>query len=149
MWEIGVFVVLMIVGYGVGSFNERRHYASIRKREEEMGGLLVFASRDAPPATDGWLVAGNTVVSIDYFKRFLAGLRGLIGGRIDAYESLVERGRRESVLRMKAEALQGGATHIVNVKLQTSRVFYDDRRSTGSIEVLAYGTAIKADASRG
>ena len=39
MWELGVFVALLVVGYGVGSFNERRHYASIRRREEQLGEL--------------------------------------------------------------------------------------------------------------
>jgi len=144
MWEIGLFVVLLVAGYGVGSFNERRHYASIRRREEEMRHLLLFATRDGPPATEGWLVAGSTVVSVDYFKRFLAGLRAILGGQVDAYTSLVERGRREAILRMKAEALAGGATHVINVKLQTARVFHGDRRSTGSVEVLAYGTAVRA-----
>lgn len=145
MEQLVIFVVLLVGGYAIGSFNERRHYASIRRREEEMRGLLLFATRDMPPASEGWLVCGNTVVSIDYFKRFIAGLRQLVGGQIDAYESLVERARREAILRMKSEALARGATHVVNVKLQTARVFYNDRgRSTGSVEVLAYGTAIRA-----
>ncbi len=143
MWGLVVFVALLVVGYGVGSFNERRHYASIRRREEETRGLMIFAVRDMPGAVEGWLVAGNTVVSIDYFKRFLAGLRRLVGGNIGAYESLVERGRREAILRMKDEARARGATHIINVKLQTSRVFYNDRGGTGSVEVLAYGTAVR------
>ncbi|MDG2481554.1 MAG: YbjQ family protein, partial [Alphaproteobacteria bacterium] len=94
-----------------------------------------------PPSAGGSLVSGNAVISIDYFKRFLAYLRGLVGGQIDAYESLVERSRREAVLRMKQQARELGASHIVNVKLETSRVFFDDRRA-GSVEVLAYGTAV-------
>lgn len=144
MTQLIIFVALLVGGYLIGMFNERRHYASIRKREEEMRGLMLFASRDMPAASEGWLVTGNTVVSIDYFKRFITGLRQLVGGQIDAYESLVERARREAILRMKSDALARGATHIVNVKLQTSRVFYNDRgRSTGSVEVLAYGTAIR------
>ncbi len=145
MTQLIIFVALLVGGYLIGTFNERRHYASIRKREEEMRGLMLFASRDMPEASEGWLVTGNTVVSIDYFKRFITGLRKLVGGQIDAYESLVERARREAILRMKSDALARGATHIVNVKLQTSRVFYNDRgNSTGSVEVLAYGTAIRA-----
>mgnify|MGYP002628613862 CR=1 FL=1 len=145
MTQLIIFVALLVGGYAIGAFNERRHYASIRRREEEMRGLMLFASRDMPETHEGWLVMGNTVVSIDYFKRFITGLRQLVGGQLDAYESLVERARREAILRMKSDALTRGATHIVNVKLETSRVFYDDRRrSTGSVEVLAYGTAIRA-----
>ncbi|MBN34668.1 MAG: hypothetical protein CMM46_07805 [Rhodospirillaceae bacterium] len=144
MIELGIFVAFLIVGYGIGSFNERRHYKSIQSREEEMRDLMVFATRHAPPASHGTLVIGNAVISIDYFKRFLAFLRGLLGGQIDAYQTLVERSRREAILRMKLQARELGATHVVNVKLETSRVFYDDRRGAGSVEVLAYGTAVLA-----
>lgn len=143
MEQLAIFVALLIAGFAIGALNERRHYASIRRREEEMRSLMIFAGRDMPQAGEGWLVIGSTVVSIDYFKRFIAGLRQLVGGRIDAYESLVGRARREAVLRMKSDARTRGATHIFNVKLQTARVFYSGR-STGSVEVLAYGTAIRA-----
>jgi len=144
LYELGIFIALLFVGYIIGTINERRQYASIRRREAEMADLLVFATREAPPSVDGTLVSGNAVISIDYFKRFLAFLRGLMGGQIDAYQSLVERSRREAILRMKQQAAEYGASHIVNVKLQTSRVFYDDRRGAGSVEVLAYGTAVRA-----
>lgn len=143
MEQLAIVVALLVGGFAIGAFNERRHYASIRRREEEMRSLMIFASRDMPEASEGWLVSGSTVVSIDYFKRFIAGLRQLVGGRIDAYESLVERARHEAVLRMKSDARTRGATHIFNVKLQTARVFHSGR-STGSVEVLAYGTAIQA-----
>ena len=88
------------------------------------------------------LVMGNAVISADYFKPFLASLRKIFGGRLGAYESLVERARREAILRMKAEARARGAAMVFNVKLETSRVFKGRRRSVLSVEVLAYGTAV-------
>jgi uncharacterized protein YbjQ (UPF0145 family) len=81
------------------------------------------------------------VISVDYFKRFLASLRNIFGGRISSYETLVDRARREAILRMKASC--PGATQIINVRLETSSLSKNTRKgSIGSIEVFAYGTAI-------
>jgi uncharacterized protein YbjQ (UPF0145 family) len=54
-------------------------------------------------------VSGSVVVSVDYFKRFLAGLRTLVGGRVTSYETLLDRARREAILRCK-ETRAGAAT---------------------------------------
>ena len=84
------------------------------------------------------------VVSNDYFKRLLAILRNFFGGRVKAYESLIDRARREAILRMKEEAKSKGAHMIVNLRLETSTIgrSANKKNSVGSIEALAYGTAV-------
>ena len=91
------------------------------------------------------LVYGSTVVSVDYFKRFLAGLRALVGGRIVSYEALLDRARREAILRMKESAIKGGYNAVVNVRLETSRLANSSRNGQGTagVEILAFGTAVK------
>lgn len=103
-----------------------------------------FSTRRTPPGTPpgSSLVAGNVVVSIDYFKKISAGLRNILGGRVSAYESLVERARREAILRMKEEARDIGADAIFNVKLETSSITKGAKGQVGAVEVLAYGTAL-------
>ena len=91
---------------------------------------------------DTKLVAGNVVISVDFFKKFIASLRYLVGGPVTSYESLIDRARREAVLRMKAEAKLVGAEYVFNVKMETSSISKGNRDSIGSIEVLAYGTAV-------
>ncbi len=83
------------------------------------------------------------MISVDYFKRFAAGLRNLFGGRVSAYESLLDRARREAVLRMKESCPQ--ADMILNVRMTTSAVGAQQTSNRGiaCIEVLAYGTAVK------
>ena len=93
-----------------------------------------------PP--DTLLVSGNVVISVDYFKRFAAGVAGVFGGRIRYYESLLERGRREAILRMREAAANRGAQAVFNVKLETASVSKGASKTIGSIEVLAYGTAV-------
>lgn len=144
MFDLVLILSLLTIGYFFGSSLERRHFRSILKRENELRDVHTFSTRHLPPDAQGdaALVAGNVVISIDYFKKISAGLRGLIGGRVSAYESLVERARREAVLRMKLEAKQRGASSIWNVKLETSSITKGNDDRVVSVEVLAYGTAL-------
>ena len=150
MVDIIVFVVLLALGYGFGRWAEKRHFASIIEREELLRDLLTFSERIPPLGlgpVEAVLVGGNVVISIDYFKRISAALRGLIGGRVSAYESLLERARREAILRMKQQAFDSGASHVINVKLETSSISKGQRQQVGSVEVYAYGTALIPQAS--
>ena len=144
MVDLIVLATLLALGYFFGRSAESRHYKSIIKREKALAGIPAMATKIPdlsirPHHTV--LVTGSVVISVDYFKRFLAGLRNLIGGRIKSYESLVDRARREAILRMKEQAQVKGANLIFNVKLETSSISQGRGNSIGSVEVLAYGTA--------
>ena len=145
MADIIVFLVLLALGYGFGQYFERRHYRSIRKREAELNNLLLIQTKIIPPdyfnKYDTFLVNGSVVISVDYFKRFVAGLRNLIGGRVTPYETLLDRARREAILRMKEEAQASGADAILNVKYEMCSIYKGRRNKIGSVEALAYGTA--------
>lgn len=149
--DVIVFVVLFLTGYFAGRWNERRHYASIRKREKELTGVLVFSNRFPPHGTgrvDSRLVSGSAVISDDYFKNVLAGLYSFFGGRVRSYESLIDRARREAVLRMKAEAGKLGSRLIINAKFQTFAIGGRNQNSVKGVEILVYGTAL-GPAARG
>jgi uncharacterized protein YbjQ (UPF0145 family) len=143
-FQIAIPIVIVVLAFFTGSMAERRHYASIRERESKSLSLPLLVTRQVPRAENvasSRLVTGSVVISVDAFKRMLAGLRGLVGGRVGAYESLIDRARREALLRMKADA--HGADLVVNVRLETSTVGRTtDDGSVGSVEALAYGTAI-------
>jgi len=134
---------LMFLGYLFGSLAEKSHYKSIRKREKEFINLPTIAIKkplSQENIKEVKLVAGNVVISIDFFKKFLAGLRNIFGGRISAYETLIDRARREAILRMKAQARE--ASEIVNIKIETASISKNTKGGIGSVEVFAYGTAI-------
>ncbi len=144
-FDIVLFLVLFVVGYFAGRWNERKHYESIRSREAQMARVLVFTSRFPPPSTARMstaLVTGSAVISEDFFKGVLAGLYSFFGGRVRSYESLLDRARREAVLRMKGEAQALGAGMIVNVKFQTFAIGGRAAESVKGVEILAYGTAL-------
>lgn len=158
MFDIALVLVLLALGYGFGSYREKQHYASIRQREVDLSDILVFESRFPPglspmlsehekslastASSGGQMVTGSVVISIDYFKMFVANLRKLIGGRLRSYESLLDRGRREAILRMKQEAKNLGANQIFNVRFETSSISKGASGNLGSVEVLAYGSAL-------
>jgi len=143
--QIVIFLLLLAAGYGFGRRAERKHYASIREREDTLRHVVVLNERLPPPGfthCDATLVSGNVVVSVDYFKTVVAGLRNLVGGNISAYESLLDRARREAILRMQQSAEALGAEAVINMKFETSRVSGNAGQAIGSVEVLAYGTAL-------
>ena len=141
------FLVLLTGGYIIGSFVEKRHYKSIYQREKETLKMQVMTAEPKLPEErikKVFLVSGNAVISIDYFKRLLAQLRNIFGGRVKSYESLVDRARREAILRMKEQARAQGARAVVNFRLETSTIgrSANNKKTVGSVEAIAYGTAI-------
>jgi uncharacterized protein YbjQ (UPF0145 family) len=147
-----VFLVLLALGYFVGRWKEKAHFKSIRARELQYAKVLAFAVRYPPDVVtpqDCRLVTGSVVISSDYFKQFVAGLRTMIGGRLTSYESLLDRARREATLRMKEQAQQFGSTLVINVKVESTTVSGGARKGLPAIEVMAYGTALKPAARRG
>jgi len=146
MYDLILIVVLLLLGYFFGTFLEKRHYRSIRKREQLLKNILVFDNKSIPVDLDargGKMVLGHVVVSVDYFKRFVAGLRKLLGGQLKSYESLLDRGRREAVLRMKEQAKLLEANMIFNVKFETASISKGAGNTIGSVEVYVYGSAVR------
>lgn len=145
MIDLIIFLSLLTLGYIFGRIAESRHFKSILQREENYRNILTFSERLPPPGLGpikSELVDGSVVISIDYFKRVAAGLRSLIGGRVNAYETLLERARREAILRMKEKAKRKGAQQIINVKLETASITKGRKQQVGCVEVYAYGTAL-------
>jgi uncharacterized protein YbjQ (UPF0145 family) len=145
--DLFIFLFLLVLGYGAGSLAEKRHYKSIQQREQELLKMAVVTAEGSFPdgrVRTATLVTGSAVISIDYFKRLLAILRNIFGGRVKSYESLVDRARREAILRMKEEAKKKGAGMIINMRLETSTIGKNanKKKQLGSVEAIAYGTAI-------
>ncbi len=144
MFELSVLIALIVTGYVVGRYLERRHYRSIERRERELIDLITTSSRhpvgEIPSKVRAELVQGACVISPDYFKRFVAGLRMLFGGNVRSYETLIDRARREAVLRLKASCPD--ASQIINLRVETSSITKGRKNQVGSIEVLTYATAL-------
>lgn len=149
MLDLFWICLVLLLGYAVGSILEKKHFASIRERERDLAGrALAFNTRVLPELTGHpqfRLVAGSAVISVDAFKKFAAWLHSLFGAPLSAYESLLERARREALLRMREKADNLGATMIFGVRLETSPINDGDPKRSIGVEITAYGTAVIPD----
>jgi len=135
--------ILLLLGYGVGKFAEKRHYRSIRVREKQFNHVPVITAKtldDPRSVQKSTLALGSVVVSVDYYKRVLASFRKVFGGELRSYSSLIDRGRREALLRMRESCPT--AELFLNCRLETASISRGKGRATGCVEVLAYATAI-------
>jgi uncharacterized protein YbjQ (UPF0145 family) len=131
-----------------GGVLERRNFKQLRLLEHGSRDILAITLEDPP---DHWdiqgceLVMGSVVISQDYFKRVVASLHGLVGGNIRTFEPLLDRARREALIRMKGVAHARGYDTIINVRLETSTMARarGNAKGTAGVEVLAFGTAVR------
>lgn len=139
---LAVWLVPILLGYIFGRMAEAKHYRSIIAREKDLVHLPATSLKTllgAGTVARSELVTGSVVVAVDHFKKAASALRSLVGGPVQSYESLLDRAKREAVLRLKESC--PGADEIVNVRLETMPLTGNQRQVNG-VEVLAYGTAI-------
>lgn len=144
--DILVFLILLGVGYFIGNRRERKHYEDIKRREKSTLHVPIMswgAKQELPYAHEAQMFVGSVVVANDYFKTISAGLRNLVGGRVTVYETLIDRGRREALLRMKESAMEWGASQILNVRFETSNIAGQNQANAGAVEIMVYGTGIR------
>jgi uncharacterized protein YbjQ (UPF0145 family) len=139
--QLGFAAAIFCIAYFVGTAVERKHFREIVEKEKKWLHLPAVTAKsflEDRPVARVKFVSGNVVIACDYFKTVVASLASFFGMRIAVAESLVDRVRREAVLRMKQQA--PGADIILNLRIETTKI--GDRRKTGSVEAYAYGTAI-------
>ncbi|CAM3013292.1 YbjQ family protein [Rariglobus hedericola] len=140
---VSPFIFMVIMGL-IGRSLEKTHFASIRTREAATAKLPVITSKHGDSTlrvVKAEMVTGSVVVSLDHFKRFLARLRMIFGGRVTSYETLLDRARREATLRLKESC--AGADIVLNFRMETSTIANTKgKQGAGGVEVLVYGTAI-------
>ncbi|HMQ10848.1 MAG TPA: heavy metal-binding domain-containing protein [Oligoflexia bacterium] len=147
MFELSITVISLALGYFIGSAVEKKHYASIRIREQQLANLHVYNTKklseeDKKSEYATVLVEGHVVIAIDAFKKLSSALSSFFGGRVKAYESIIDRARREATLRMKEKAQTLKADKIMNFRIITSTIGQQQGdKGTGAAEAIAYGTA--------
>lgn len=137
--QIVIFAILFSVGFGFGRYNERKHLQYLDEQEQRLAYIRVNNSRFNESTFPGHMISSNVVISHDYFKYAIANVQNMLGGRLTSYESVVERARREAIVRLKLEAEKMGADQIMGIRLSTTELGMQG----GIVEVFAYGTAIQ------
>ena len=143
MAELIIVLVLITLGFTSGRIIEKKHLARLALCEEELADIALCETQHLPPnwqVDDSFLVTGTCVIATDYFKVFAGALRNLFGGRIRSFETLMQRARREAVVRMLTEARSHAANAVWNVRIETATI--QGKRKPGGAEVIVYGTAL-------
>lgn len=145
-----ISVLLLVGGLLIGVRNDRKHLRSIQQREGmNQGFWLDNRKRVASPETVEMavLVQGQYVAASDYFKTFATQMRSMVGGEMKSIMKLMERARRESLLRMVEAARAQGATEVWNIRFETSNISQmNGKAGAAQVELIAYGTAIRRKA---
>jgi uncharacterized protein YbjQ (UPF0145 family) len=143
--QVLVLLILLLVGSMAGRIAERRHRKRLTRREAAPGPTLTNLKRlpVGMAVSQSDLCIGTAVIATDYFKTFVAGFKTLVGGRMGMLESLLDRGRREAIQRMREQAASQGADMVLNVRVETSMIGSGTKKKASSAEVIAYGTAVK------
>lgn len=147
--DIIIFISLLIICYFTGNIREKNHYKNIKAREVALykSPCLTYGKVFAKSAKvkKAKLISSSVVIGCDYFKAFLASLINIFGGNVSAYESVLDRGRREALLRIREIAYAQRASAVVNVKIETVMLDPLGTKQMPKVCVTAYGTAIEYD----
>ncbi len=142
--EIIVILILVILWYFFGKMNEKKHYTYIYQKEEELKDILILDEESLEFFTieKSELVSGSVVISLDYFKRFIFGFINIFWGRVTVFEPLLDRARREALIRAKQKCKDAGCNAIAQLRIETSSISKWTKGSVWSVEVYAYWTAL-------
>ena len=136
-----LMAALIVLGFWLGQKAEKAHKLSLDAGESQYKSLVLSNSKALPVSAQQpahtELISASVVIASDAFKNFLATLVSILGGRIDVYEALRERARREALLRLRAAAAARGAACVINVRIETHDI------NLSSVEAFAYGTALR------
>lgn len=139
IFKIVLFVLLFSIGWFVGRHVEQKHLRTLEEKERALAHIGMDTNKFKTSQHSGQLIESNVVISNDYFKYVIAQIQNFFGGRLTTYESVVDRARREAIVRLKQKALDQNCQHIMGLRLSTTELGMEG----GMVEVFAYGTAIK------
>lgn len=145
--NLGIPLTLFLLGWFIGGRRERAHLRDLARREAANADIVrtdlrAYAPADA--AAGAGLVVTEVVIGADYCKAFLAGLRKLVGGNMRSYETLLERARREAIMRLVEQARSQRFNALCCVRVETSSV---GKGIMPMVAVLASATAYRTSAA--
>ncbi|KAA8731895.1 YbjQ family protein [Acinetobacter qingfengensis] len=141
IFKIIIFLILFTIGWLFGRYIEARHLRELDDKEQQLADIRMDSRRFLQVSSSGELISSSVVISSDYFKYVLAVIHNLLGKNLQSYESILERARREAIVRLKQQARERGANCILGVRLSTTELGMQG----GMVEVFAYGTAINEE----
>lgn len=147
-FDLILFFGLLAAGYLVGSHREKSHYRELALSEKGLAGKLVLSGSlplaHMQDARQIGLATGGVSISVDAFKRFWFSMRGLFGGSVSAYESIIDRAKRQALVRLMQSQPEANAFVGVHYEFGTlGGSGFGSRKHISCMDVIAYGTALR------
>jgi uncharacterized protein YbjQ (UPF0145 family) len=141
----GVSAFFLVLSLIIGGTIERRHFRNLDAREAEHSGFLITQVKSYPGAVRGpsppTILCGEAVISSDYLKTWLGGIRKIFGGEMKSYQSLLVRARREALMRVVEEAHRLGYNAICNVRYASTDISGASKRKNKAVMVTILASA--------
>lgn len=142
------FIVLIALGFFVGGATERNHLRRLDAREAANKKFIVTQLKSFPGGSAGQLppqvFISEVVIASDYLKTFLSGIRKFFGGEMRSYQTLLERARREALMRVVEQASAAGYDTACNLRYETADIggaTNPRKNKTTTVAVIATATA--------
>ena len=87
------------------------------------------------------IVSGHSVLGMNIFSDWFAGIRDIVGGRSESYENYFIDARDQAIDDMVEQAEIEGANAIISIKIDYSSI---EAKNTRMLMVSANGTAVKS-----
>ena len=138
--------------WALGRWYQGRLMRALEANEKENG--LMFAnsnhlstasSMDLMASSSSTLLHVSICVGPSIGQMFFMWFKSLFGGRLHSYDTVLDFGRREVMLRLKQQADRQGCTSMQNIRLETSVISFAQNQDSkrAAVEFLAFATGLR------
>ena len=147
MLDVIILIVFVSICCITGKTIEKNHYKNIRNREIALirKPCLTYGNKilDNKKIQQIGVVTSDVVIGCDRFSAIIADLKNIFGGNVSSFEAILDRGRREALLRLREKALNLGANIVINVKYDSVSLIPVGYKGGPIVSITACGTAVR------
>lgn len=140
--ELGLALSLVALAWWTSRLLRRAHERSLTNTERRLAHVQLLTTSPVALAHCG-LVAAEAVIAIDSYSALLLRWRQLLGGESLVVNTILQRGRREVLVRLQREAVALGGNAVIQLRLDCLSFQAGDRSGAKRFCILAYGTAVR------
>ena len=141
-----------LTSWALGRWYQGRLMRALEANEKQNGlmftnpnHLSTASSMDQMASSSSTLLHVSICVGPSIGQMFFMWFKSLFGGRLHSYDTVLDFGRREVMLRLKQQADQLGCTSMQNIRLETSVISFAQNQDSkrAAVEFLAFATGLR------
>ena len=147
LFVFGLPLFMLAFAWAMGAWIRNRHEADLAQRELAVAHILVHNTGRLQDAVTGpqpsVMITSEVTLGVDHFRGFLGQWKSLFGGQVRSYQMVLDRARREVVMRILEQTNAMGYNALANLRIDFADISGSAlaRRTAADISVLASGTA--------